>query len=172
MELGKDGSDVVKFSCSGNKSGDRILNELESVSVFFRYAKQERIAVVKFSIDDAAGNCAQDLRWETGAYMTHGAEMEVGCFTDRINVLTEAELRIKSDAKTLESRRDRYDSTGNVDCYGVIRVSGGSGSSEEDGFRFAGVEAKAIEEEPATDCWCTTSEVAGIVSIVVVQRDI
>ena len=34
--------------------------------------------------------------------MTHGAEMEVRCFADRINVLTEVELRIESDAKTLE----------------------------------------------------------------------
>jgi hypothetical protein len=48
--------------------------------------------------------------------MTHGTDMEVGCFTDSINVLTDVELRIKSDAKTLEGRRDRYDSTGNVDC--------------------------------------------------------
>ena len=30
--------------------------------------------------------------------------MEVGCFADGVNVLTEAELRIKSDAKTLEGR--------------------------------------------------------------------
>ena len=34
--------------------------------------------------------------------MTLGAEIEVGCFAYGINVLTEAELRIESDAKTLE----------------------------------------------------------------------
>ena len=55
MELGKDWGDVVKFSSSGNKSGEGILNKLQSVSVFFCYAIQERIAIVKFSTDDAAG---------------------------------------------------------------------------------------------------------------------
>jgi len=65
MELGKDWGDMVKFSCSSNKSGEGVLNKLQSVGVFFCYAIQERIAVVKFSADDAAGNCAQDLRWET-----------------------------------------------------------------------------------------------------------
>jgi hypothetical protein len=34
--------------------------------------------------------------------MTHGAKMEVRCFADRINVFTEAELRIENDAKTQE----------------------------------------------------------------------
>jgi hypothetical protein len=48
-------------------------------------------------------------------------------------------------------------------------VSGGSRCSEEDGFRFAGVEAKAVGEEPATVHSCTLSKVAGIISIVVVQ---
>ena len=51
-------------------------------------------------------------------------------------------------------------------------MSGSSRCSEEDGFRFAGVEAKAIEEEPATDHCCTLSLVAGIISIVVVQCNV
>ena len=102
MEFGENWSYVIKFSCSSDKSSEGILNELQFVDVFLCYTIQEGITVVKFSTDDAAGNCTKDLRWETGTYMTYGTEMEVGCSADRVNVLTEAELRIKGDTKTLE----------------------------------------------------------------------
>ena len=48
-------------------------------------------------------------------------------------------------------------------------MAGGGRCAKDDGFGLVGVEAKAVEEKPATDCRCAWSETAGVVWVVVVQ---
>jgi hypothetical protein len=55
--------------------------------------------------------------------MTHGTEVEVGYFADRVDMLVETMF----------------------DCWRVVAVSDSGRGSKEDGFRFVGVEAEAVE---------------------------
>ena len=51
-------------------------------------------------------------------------------------------------------------------------MSGGRRCTEEDGFRFVWVEAKAVEQKPATDCCRAWGKVVGVARVVVVECDV